>query len=209
MAIRKGITPATSPTANVHLPSSVRGRVVARPVAAPEPQRQPARVITNERPTLREAPVRGLIVDAGGKPLRGLSQHTIEAHKAHTEDATELCGGSCGQLHPPAQMKTVVGNAYNSNNPLRLCESCAKLAYKNPYNQDERWQPSVPKVRFDRETGATYDAHKRGVSISELVTRDTYHRESEVEDKYKAEHAPREGQWSGGGRVGHAVRGRR
>lgn len=119
---------------------------------------------------------------------------------------------------PPAQMMTVVKNAYNSNNPLRLCNtpdvpgqppSCTKLAYKDPYKvearQIEPWRPSIPAVRFDRETAAPYDARQRGVSISDLVTKDTYHNERDVESRYKQDVLVGEGRWSGGGRTGHQV----
>lgn len=182
--------------------SQPQGRVIARPE------------LGSQRPGEY---VRGLLVDGTGKPLRGLSQATIQAHKAQTEDATEQCM-NCGKMVPPAQMKTVIANAYNSNNPLRLCNtpdvpgeppSCVKLAYKDPHKvearQIEPWRPSIPAVRFDRETAAPYDARERGVSISELVTRDTYHNEREVESKYKTDVLVGEGRWSGGGRAGHQV----
>lgn len=177
---------------------SVRQTTIATSTAP-----QPSRIITQQ--PQHEPPVRGLLVDATGKPLRGLSKATIEAHKAHTENATEPCGGTCGGTYPPAEMTTVVGNAYNASNPLKLCKGCAALAYKNPTNEADKWKPSVPRVRFDRETAAPYDAHERGVSIKELVTKDTYHNEREVEAHYKQDTLVGEGRWSGGGRAGHVV----
>lgn len=223
MSFKRGMTPVAAPQQGAqHRSSQVIGRPVTTRssiVTTSAPQAQPSRVITSPQLVFAPEPthVRGLLVDGVGKPLRGLSQATIQAHRAQTEDATEQCS-NCGKLVPPAQMKTVVTNAYNSSNPLRLCDtpdapgqppSCVKLAYKDPYKvearQIEPWRPSVPAVRFDRETAAPYNARERGVSIGDLVTKDTYHNEREVEAKYRPDALMGEGRWSGGGRAGHAV----
>lgn len=189
---------STTIVAPNHTPATPNARVIERPNVAPQPQEH----------------VRGLLVDGTGRPLRGLSKSTIEAHQAHTESATELCM-NCGKMVPPAHMKTVVANAYNSNNPLRLCDtpndpmSCVKLAYKDPHKVEARqmqpWKPSIPQVRFDRETAAPYNAHERGVSLKDLTTRDTYHNEREVPSQYKTDVLPGEGVWSGGKKAGHVV----
>lgn len=209
MAIHKGLVqqPPQEQSAGSS-PATVRGRVLetrSRIVTSATPEAMPSRLVTPQN-ARHEPPVRGLLVDGSGKPLRGLSKATVEAHQAHTATASELCT-NCGEMRTPAQMKTVVGNAYNSNNPLRICQACAALAYKDPHNQSERWQPSVPRVRFDRETAAPYDAHERGVRISDLVTKDTYHNEREVAPEYRADTLANEGRWSGGKHGGHVVTG--
>lgn len=220
MSFKRGITPATPP-APAPKPQVVGRQVqVRQPTIVTPSQTTPqpsARIIAHPQTTQEPQHVRGLLVDGTGRPLRGLSKATIQAHQAHTENATEQCQ-NCGRMVPPAQMKTVIPNAYNSNNPLRLCNtpdtpgqppSCVKLAYKDPHaveaRQLEPWRPSIPAVRFDRETAAPYDARQRGVQISDLVTRDTYHNEREVESKYKTDVLVGEGRWSGGGRAGHQV----
>lgn len=180
-------------------------------------QQPHARIIGARPEAQHPVPVRGLLVDGSGKPLRGLSQTTIDAHKAHAETASEQCT-NCGRMVPPAQMKTIINNAYNSNNPLRLCDmppqpgeqpSCASLAYKDPHRAEAKqiqpWRPSIPAVRFDRETAAPYDPQKRGVTISELTKRDTYHDERSVPSQYRTDTLASEGQWSGGGKAGHIV----
>jgi hypothetical protein len=147
--------------------------------------------------------VRGLVVDATGKPLRGLSQATIDAHKAQTEDCTELCT-RCGEMRPPAQMQTLVHNAENPGNPLRVCKvECVPVTYKNPYDDREKWKPQVPLVRFDRERGSPYNAREAGVTISDLVTKDAYHNEKEVDPQFKADHDYGAGQRVQTNRVGH------
>ncbi len=223
MSFKRGIgspppsAPPPTPARIVGRPvQTIRPSIVTPSQTTPQPQ---ARVVARPDLAPQEQPqhVRGLLVDGTGRPLRGLSQATIQAHKAQTEDATEQCM-NCGKLVPPAQMKTIVTNAYNSNNPLRLCDtpdtpgqppSCVKLAYKDPYKVEARriepWRPSIPQVRFDRETAAPYNAHERGVSISELVTKDTYHNEREVPSHLRPDTLIGEGQWSGGGRAGHQV----
>jgi hypothetical protein len=215
MAIRRGIAAGSAPstTTPVAAPQIIGRQVSLRPSPIVETPGGPSRIITQPQAP-REQPVRGLLVDGTGKPLRGLSRATIEAHQAHTENATELCP-NCGRYFPPSHMKTVVANAYNGNNPLRLCnappkpgepKSCTQLAYKDPYHEGgEKWQPSIPGIRFDRRTAAPYDARQAGVTISDLVSRDTYHRESEVGSEYQAERPINERQWSGGGRAGHTV----
>jgi len=220
MALRKGIVPTAQPTAAPAPVARIIGRtaqaVITTPTqSVPQPQ---ARIITkSEAPRLREGPVRGLLVGNDGKPLRGLSQQTLEAHKAYSEDATERCM-NCGRMVPPKYMKTVVANAYNSNNPLRLCDtppvqgeapSCISLAYRdvgrNDAPQAKPWRPSIPAVRFDRETAAPYDARQRGVTIRDLTTRDTYHNEREVPSQFKTDVLIGEGRWSGPGGKGHVV----
>lgn len=226
-SFKRGMTPAAAPPPQTSTTHNVVGRTIARPAqpvqtrspiittSTPQ-QREPSRIIVHPAP---EAPqhVRGMVVGNDGKPIRGLSQATIQAHKAQTEDATEQCQ-NCGRWVPPAHMKTIIPNAYNSNNPLKLCNaphvqgqqpSCASLAYKDPKAADakqiEGWKPSIPAVRFDRDTAAPYDARQRGVSISDLVHKDTYHSEREVDSRYKQDHLIGEGNWSGGGRAGHQV----
>ncbi len=216
MSFKRGLQTPTAPAAPAPV-AKVVGRTAQSirqtTIVAPNQPAPPQNVIT--RPQLKpEAAVRGLLVDGTGKPLRGLSQQTLDAHKAHTENATELCT-NCGKMVPPAHMKTVVANAYNSNNPLRLCDtpndptSCVKLAYKDPHKVEARqmapWKPSIPQVRFDRETAAPYNAHERGVTLRELTTRDTYHKEREVPSQYRTDVLIGEGTWSGGGKAGHVV----
>lgn len=220
MTFKRGISPAAAPAA-----SEPQARIVGRQLQTVRQTQivTPQQAQTVPAPNARiiaqpaEAPppqhVRGLLVGGDGKPLIGLSQATIQAHKAQTEDATETCY-NCGRLCPPAHMKTVVTNAYNSSNPLRLCNmppkpgeppSCTQLAYKDPYAMKDNWRPSIPVVRFDRETAAPYEARKRGVTIGDLVNRDTYHNEREVESKFVQDGLAGEGRWSGGGRAGHQV----
>jgi len=214
MSFKRGIggggsSASVPPTAPIVIgkPISFRQSIIVEPNAQP-PQRitQPV-----EQPPSR---VRGLLVDGTGRPLRGLSQATIEAHKAHAETESELCT-NCGKMRTPAQMRTVINNAYNSNNPLRICDvpgdptSCAQLAYKDPHKVEAKqldgWRPSIPSVRFDRETAAPYDARERGVTLKDLTTRDTYHSEREVDAKYRPDALVGEGRWSGGGRTGRQV----
>lgn len=212
MSIRKGL--AQPPSAQQPAPSSQTHQVVGRPVTRREapaviaPQEPPRRVL--ERPTLRGEPaVRGLLVDAAGKPLRGLSQATLDAHKAQTEDCTELCT-RCGQMRPPAQMRTVVPNAERPNNVVRICAvECVPVAFKDPYQDKDRWQPQVPAVRFDRERGQPYNARQAGVSLKDLVTGDTYHNEKEVDASLRRDADYGAGTRQQNGRVGHAVTGRR
>ena len=222
MTIRRGISaPASIPSTQQSRdaqPHAVIGRQVAKS-SPPEPVRQASRIIQNSdrnssvRAVFQDPPpLRGLLVDATGKPLRGLSQATIKAHQDHTENATELCT-RCGEMRPPAAMKQVTGNAENPNNALRVCKiECTPQMYKNPYADNERWQASVPAVRFDRETGQPYNAHSNRVNLSDLVNKDTYHREQDVDaDKRQiADHGA--GQWSGrmnNGRIGHVPTRRR
>lgn len=185
-------------------PQPIRARVVETKsrIVTSEPPPQPSRLITQtER---REPAVRGLLVDGTGRPIRGLSQATIAAHTAHTETASEQCT-NCGEMRTPAQMQTIINNAYNSNNPLRICQGCSALAYKNPHDASAQWRPAVPSVRFDRRTAAPFDARKQGMRISDLVTKDTYHNEREVEPQFRADTLQDEGRWSGGRHGGHQV----
>jgi hypothetical protein len=170
--------------------------------------KEPSRIITDER---AQPAVRGVILDAGGRKLiKGLSPATIQAHQAHTETASEQCK-NCGDFKPPADFQTPVKNAYDPNNPLRICNACALLAYKDPFKVEAKqiagWKPSIPSVRFDRTRGNPYDARAAGVSIGDLVsdTGDTYHKERDVAPEFRAEQVPNYGQWSGGGRAGHQV----
>lgn len=214
MAIRKGMfqqpdQPAAPPGGGAGRdvkPHHVIGRSIT-PKAAPPPE--PSRIIQDtrmdRRPSLREQPIRGMLTDATGKPLRGLSQTTIAAHQAHTEAATEQCT-RCGEMRPPAQMRTLIANAENPNNPLRAClTECVPVTYKSPYQDKDKWQPQVPSVRFDRDRGSPYNARERGVTLGDLVTKDTYHKESEVEAHQRPDVLVGEGRWSGGGKAGHGV----
>lgn len=206
MAMRRGLV-QPSPTALPPKPAvhNIRARIIEPKPATPEPSRI---VDPNARP---QPPIRGAIVDAGGKKLiRGLSQATVQAHQAYTETASEQCR-NCGEFKPPAEFQTPVKNAYNPNNPLRICNACAKLAYKDPYQVEAKridpWKPFVPQIRFDRERGVPYDARAAGLSIGDLVNdngnRDAYHKERDVAPEFRVEQAPRYGQWSGAGRTGH------
>lgn len=202
MSFKRGLSPST-PTAGAHAAPSqanIRGRIFDTREPEPAPR---ARVIARDEPE-RAPPVRGLLVGTDGRMLKGLSQATVAAHQAHTENASELCT-NCGEQRTPSQMKTIIANAYNSNNPLRICQDCAKLAYKNPHDESQKWRPAVPQVRFDRDRGKPYDAQAAGVTLKDLVTKDTYHRERDVAPELRGEHAPSEGVWSGGGRAGHAI----
>lgn len=192
---------------------NVRARVIA-PRQLEQPRRnEPPRVVTRESAQPVTPHVRGLLVGIDGKPMRGLSQATLDAHKTQTEDATELCT-RCGQMRPPAQMKTVVANALMSDNPVRICVvECTQATYKDPHQTTDNWKPSVPGVRFDRERGQPYDAKRAGVGIKDLVTKDTYHKESEVDPEIMQKTKRGVvglGQWSGAsGRVGHLPRRRK
>ena len=207
MAIRKGLVQPPPQNAKPLQPitHNVQGRQVVK-------TREPSRIITpNEsqpvaRPKLRESvqPVRGIIVDASGRPLRGLSKATMDAHREVNEALTEKCP-RCGEMRTRAQMKTIIPNAERPSNPLVICISCVETSYKDPRNEGDRWRPQVPAVRFDRERGQPYNAHRAGVSIADLVTKDTYHNERDVEAKYRPDNLAGEGRWSGGGRAGHAV----
>lgn len=212
MAFRKGIQVPTAPNAQLQrdqMPQNVRGRVMPSTIALREAQiaeaAQPRRVLDRPNMVFTESQhVRGLVVDQAGRPIVGLSKATIQAHQAHTENATELCT-RCGEYRPPVQMKTVIANAYNSNNPLRVCKvECLPLTYRDPSpNSKERWRPEIPAVRFDRNSGKMYNAREAGVQLRDLVTRDTYHKESEVAPELRPDHLAGEGKWSGGGRTGH------
>lgn len=207
MSFKRGLTQTQTPSSTPAATPRIVGKTLTRQpevIVTPQQQAAPSRIITRQEAGPQPQPVRGLLVDNSGRPLVGLSRATIEAHKAHTETASELCR-NCGELRAPAQMKTIIPNAYNANNPLRICEICAKLAYKDPHKTDEKWTPSIPSVRFDRETAAPYDARARGVTIGELVTKDTYHNEREVDSKYRTDVLIGEGKWSGGGRAGHVA----
>lgn len=207
---RRGLVqqPPQAPSKDVGKTATVVGRQLPKkPEPPPQPER--SRIITEDKPRgvnvqFQTQHVRGLIVDGSGKPIRGLSPGTIAAHKAQTEDCTELCT-RCGEMRPPAQMKTVVGNAENPNNPVRICAiECIPVAFKNPFDDRQKWQPSVPSVRFDRERGSPYDARAAGVSIRDLVTKDTYHNEKEVEPEFRRDHDYGQGQRVAKDRVGHA-----
>jgi len=215
---RKGMVqqPPQAPQQQVGKTATVIGRQLPKRENSQGNTQERSRIITNDRINARPGGsgitarfetqhVRGLIVDGTGRPLRGLSQATIEAHKAHTEDATEQCT-RCGKMRPPAQMKNVIPNAENPNNPLRVCiTECVPLTYKNPYDDREKWQPQVPAVRFDRERGTPYDAVQAGVTIKDLVTKDAYHNEKEVDPEFRQDHLYGEGNWSGGGRAGRTL----
>lgn len=200
--MRRGISqplPQTATTPTYKIPT-VRTLDAPRIAATPAPLPRPAQsiiVAPNERP----APaVRGVLVDTSGQMIRGLSPATVQAHVAHTQTASEKCK-NCGEMRAPAEMKTVVANASNPDNALRLCNRCASVSWKDPYGNDE-WKPVLPRVRFDREEGRPYDARARGIGLSDLVNRDTYHREDEVAPQYIQNHVPNAGQWSGAHRVG-------
>lgn len=209
MAIRRGVIPVTSQPGNHNNPHAVkthevRGRQVTKradPAPPPQAPREERRILLhgNEQSTA----VRGMIVGVDMKPIKGLSKATLEAHHAYAEAATEQCQ-RCGQMRPPAAMRTVIANAEQPNNPLRICiTECMGVAYKNPYDSREAWKPSVPQVRFDRDRGQPYDPRERGMSISDLITKDTYHKESEVDPEMRKMSADR-GTWSGqSGRIGH------
>lgn len=207
--MRKGLVqPQAQPQTAKPTTHNIRARIVpTKP--EPPPQRERSMIVSpNEAP---QQHVRGTILDAGGKRLiRGLSQATVQAYRDHNENATEQCK-NCGEFKPPAAFQTPVKNAYNPDNPLRICDSCAGLAYKDPFKVEAKqiapWSPQVPAIRFDRNRGKPYDARAAGLSIRDLVndSSDTYHREREVAPEYLAEQAPRYGQWSGGGRTGHQV----
>lgn len=196
---------------NVQITHNVAGRQVqtkradASRIVQPGQTQQPV-----QRPVLKESvqPVRGLLVDASGRPLRGLSQSTVAARDEANQTATERCT-RCGQMRTRAQMKTIIPNAEQPNNPLVICDECTKTAYKDPRNTQERWKPEVPTIRFDRERGQPYDARRAGVSISDLVNKDTYHNEREVDGTKKAQLAQQSGPWSGAGPVGRTTRSKR
>lgn len=210
MTFRKGIVPQASQAAPAKQTSSVlaqRARTVPTrhesPIIQNQHQHAPQRVISVGR-TEHQPTVRGVVVGTDGKLIRGLSQATVAAHQAHNDTQSEQCR-NCGEFRTPAQMQNVIGNAYNPNNPLRMCKSCSELAYKDPRNASEQWKPSVPAIRFDRARGNPYDAHKAGIRMIDLVkdASDTYHREREVDPEFRVTDAARMGQWSGGGVVGH------
>jgi hypothetical protein len=167
-----------------------------------------APLITSATQRTQSGAVRGLMVGTDGRPLRGLSHATIQAHKAQTEDCTELCE-RCGQLRPPAEMVTTVTNVVKSDRPQRICKvECTKLVYKDPGSDQDRWQPSVPLVRFDRERGTPYNAQAQGVTIAELVNKDTYRSEQESDSRpyvsvTSVDAVNGYGKWSGGNKAGH------
>ena len=220
MTIRKGVTPMSTTStsgggqSNTVQPHTVVGRQVTRreaPAQAPQQREERRSMIIHPNPNVQQA-VRRLVVGLAGKPIRGLSQATVDAHKAYNEAATEQCT-RCGEMRPPADMKTVIANAEQPNNPLRICKSeCIPVSYKNPFDDRERWKPSVPAIRFDRDSGAAYSTAERGTTINDLITKDSYHKEREVAAEFKTEHVQGEGHWSGasgarvGARVGERVR---
>lgn len=212
-----------------------RGIIVqpSAPVSTPVPAaRSFATVATAASPIItveaaRRAPppgtVQGLLVGVDGKPIRGLSSATVKAHQAHTEEATERCS-QCGKMRTPAQMQSVVGNAYRNSHPLRICnvpgdpESCVRLSYKPPDQEGDRWKPTIPRVRFDQDTGAPYDTKERPVDLAYLTKSDTYRSEAEAANVVDAHgrrvvgmNAPSgEGDWSGTtSRIGHVPKRRR
>jgi len=201
MSFRKGVIP--QPQAPSSKPvGSPATQIKAKIITSPT-ETSPSELVFEGRGRNNQA-IRGVIVDTGGKIIRGLSQATIAAHHDHTQTASERCK-TCGEMRPPAEMQTVVGNAYNASNPLRICKICAGFSYKDPRDRSQEWRPQMPSVRFDRERANPYDPRTRGVSMKDLVTRDTYHRENEVSAEFKIDSAPNEGQWFGGARTGHQV----
>lgn len=195
--VRQEIVTPKSQAPTAHIP---RARIVT-PRASEPPQQQQSLIVMPGQS--RQPAVRGVLVDTRGKIHRGLSQATLQAHQAHTADATEMCK-NCGEMKTPAEMGTVVGNAYNPNNPLRMCLTCKGLSYKDPNDPNVRWQPKIPQIRFNRDRGSPYDAHQAGITMKDLTNRDTYHKEREVDPELRITEAPRVGQWSGGARAGHA-----
>lgn len=205
MSFRKGIVPQqqiqdvkpTIPTAR-----TIQPKIITRDQKPSAHRPIQSRITTDDLSS--KTPVRGMLVGSDGKFLKGLSQATVEAHKAHTETASEQCR-NCGDFKTPAQMITTVANAYNANNPLRICNECAQRAYKDPRNEKDKWQPKIPEIRFDRERANPYFARDRGITMVDLVNRDTYHEERDVAPQFRVNNAERAGQWSGGGRAGHVV----
>lgn len=211
MSFKRGITPPAQPAAaTVTATPSRVGRQLERP-AAPPPQIITSSRDASFRPRLKEPTnvVRGVLVDTSGKMLKGLSQSTIAAQKAHAEDCTQQCT-RCGEMRAPADMEKLVSNSARGSNEVWACKTlCKPETYRNPYSSDERWQPKIPGIRFDREDGRPYDARQAGVTMSDLINRDAYHSEREVPSEFVQNAPSRHGQWSGGGNVGRRARGAR
>src|SRR5574343_288062 len=111
-------------------------------------------------------------------------------------------------MRAPSNIKTLAPNALRPDNSIRVCNvpgdptSCGQMAYKDP-NGNDQWKPSIPAVRFDRETGRPYDAKAAGLSL-DFVINDTYRTRAEAAAaKISDIDAPEtEGVWSGGRAVG-------
>jgi hypothetical protein len=192
VSFKKGLVqpPPAAPATGVVKPLDTSNQRIGKslapkpqPAQPPKPEPKPLLFGADNRPLNVdvEPPRRGLIQTSAGQPVRGLQPQTIkDGEKARTPAANTQCT-SCQEWFPLNETKTVVANAERSSNPLVLCVKCQQRNYRDPKRYaptDSRsdWKPSVPDVRFDREHGRPYNAKKAGVSLGDLLNRDTYHR---------------------------------
>lgn len=177
--------PGAQPVGKVFVPTP-------RVIETAKREEVPSRIVSEEQHNAYLNSTRRGLVNATGQPIRGLQQQTLDARKEANEAETEKCP-RCDRMMKASEMKTIISNAENSSNPLRLCTrahadgrvSCSQQAWKDPHQEQDRWKPSVPSVRFahenqEQKAGRPYDAHRAGVGVDDLINRDTYYTESEA-----------------------------
>ena len=165
-----------------------RGLIITPGAAEQKPQaRVIGRTVTpREDPMASGRPPRGLVnaqgapvggrrrglVNAGGQPFRkGLSPAERE-RRTQQGDAEVQCS-RCGHVVFRSEMRTIKGTDENGvSRAFDICKVCHQEAYRNPYTDQERWEPLAPgaDVRFVDDKRVIKSGHReRRVVVAKPV----------------------------------------